>query len=66
MKKMDSGHSTIDEIKFIDKLGTYSDTDVKRRDLLIGYISGCKKRGNWGNINAEYVINHAKNSLREL
>ena len=66
MRQIDSGHSTFNEIKFIDKLGTYSGTDVLRRDLLIGYISGCKRRVNWGMINSNEVISHARKSLNKL
>jgi hypothetical protein len=53
---MDKEHSTNHEIKFIDKLGTYSDTDIKRRDLLIGYISGCKKRNDWVRLMQEMLL----------
>jgi len=59
-------YTTVGEITFINKLGTYS--EVGRRlspvTLLERYLEACNKRAVWEKIDAVTVIRHATKALR--
>ena len=66
------GYTTESEIKFINNLGMIVwDTSVgfrqrNRKQLLEGYLMGAGLREEWGLIDKEVVINHARTILNAL
>jgi len=64
----ETSHSTENEIKFINNLGTYRPKDQRkesREELLERYLSSCAKRVNWGYIDKSECIRFAKKELKE-
>ena len=62
-----TSHSTENEIKFINNLGTYRPKEKRREtreELLDRYLSSCSKRVNWGNIHKSECIKFAKRELK--
>jgi hypothetical protein len=61
-------HTTLDEIRFIKKLGSCRHTDKPqdRKKLLKAYLAQCKNRVEWGGVDSEQVIRFAKHELAEL
>lgn len=63
----ETSHSTENEIKFINNLGTYRPKEKRREtreELLDRYLSSCSKRVNWGNIDKSECIKFAKRELK--
>ena len=61
------GYSTIHEVRFINKLGTFKSENQKHPIFLLQqYIKSCKFRTNWEKINKEEVIKAAKARLHLL
>lgn len=56
-----TAHSTIDEIKFLNDIGTHTEkpNGPTAKELLIGYINASAFRVNWGRINRSEVMKHA-------
>lgn len=59
-------HSTDAEIKFIEKIGRHSESNLTRAELLRGYLAGCAKRTDWGAIDAALVVAFAQGCLGKL
>ena len=59
MEKRDTAFNTSHEIDFIDGLGMHSSQVHSPRALLYGYLEGCTKRTDWGDIDKERVMMHA-------
>ena len=58
-------YSTLDEIRFIQNLGSFNSFHKKksRKDLLKKYLNQCKNRKDWLNIDKDEVIEYAKKEL---
>lgn len=58
-------HTTENEIKFIQKIGTFNEQSARstQRDLLANYLKGCARRVNWGDMEKGKVIAFAKERL---
>lgn len=63
---MSNWQSTRSEIKFLDNIGTHGEVPGDPLKLLKGYLKGAEARTNWGGIDKEKVIAHAKARIREL
>ena len=64
MKLGGYGHwSTMNEIQFLDGLGTYSSCKASRMELLRGYLSAAFKRENWGRIDKDVIIARVMNEV---
>lgn len=64
----ETSHSTENEIKFINNLGTYRPKEKRREsreELLDRYLASCAKRVNWGNIDKAECIRFAKKELKD-
>ena len=62
---------TRDEKKFLEGIGTYNDknSEIKfttKEKLLEGYLKGCQKRVDWGDLDKGEIIEFAKEQLAEL
>jgi hypothetical protein len=60
---------TKEELKFIDRLGTYTRfryARKSRKELLEGYLEGCKSRDDWDSVDKEIIIKHVKQELQKL
>jgi hypothetical protein len=62
---------TRDEKKFLEGIGTYNSNNSRikfttKEKLLEGYIEGCQKRVDWGDIDKVEIIEFAKVQLAEL
>ena len=63
LKKESSGWTTVDEIKFLDGVGTGAFVDSKdrrdtREELLRKYAEAIATRAYWGKVNKETVLLH--------
>ena len=63
-------HTTSYEIKFLEKLGTFSAKDCfaskfDRKTLLERYISAAKKRVDWGKLDKKECLDFARDQLRK-
>lgn len=58
-KPYQSAWSETEEIKFINKLGTFSRLKLSRTELLQGYRAAIKHRTNWDGINKGRVLSTA-------
>lgn len=56
-----TAHSTIDEIKFLNDIGTHTEKPdgITAKEILIGYINASTFRANWGSMNRSEVMKHA-------
>jgi len=60
-------HYTSHEKKFIDGLGSFSEsTGFNRKKLWLNYIQASSKRVNWGAINKEEAVDHAMKRYTEF
>ena len=62
---------THDEKRFLEGIGTYNNKNslikfTTKEKLLEGYIEGCQKRVDWGDIDKGEIIGFAKEQLAEL
>lgn len=65
MPIMSEQHSTVLELEFISKLGSFSASHQKtRKELLEGYISAANMRVRWGNIDKDLVFKRARKHLK--
>jgi len=60
-----------DEKRFLKGIGTYNNWNLRiksptKEKLLEGYIEGCQKRVDWGDIDKDEIIGFAKEQLAEL
>jgi len=60
-----ANYSTKAELKFIDGLGSWSELKTRNSALLAGYLDGCFKRINWGEIDYLEVIRYATKLLEK-
>lgn len=70
------GHSTADEIHFLDKLGTCIPTGHRpyhqkemsdrqyRTHLLRNYVAAATRRSDWAHVDGMVVMNHARGLLQ--
>lgn len=58
--------TTLDEMRFIDGLGKHSGVTSTRKILLQNYLKTTKWRRDWGLIDKEAVIAHARQALEAL
>lgn len=61
-------YRTVDEINFIDGLGTsrwsaVTHTRISRHELLRAYIAGAERRAEWGHVSKVAAIEHARKVL---
>lgn len=66
IEKKEIAHTTDQELKFIDKLGFFSESGITRKELLIKYIAAAQKRADWGEIVRDMVIGYAHGCLAKL
>lgn len=66
IEKKEIAHTTDQELKFIDKLGFFSECGLTRKQLLINYIAAAQKRADWGEIVRDMVIGYAHGCLAKL
>jgi hypothetical protein len=67
-------HTTINEVEFLDELGTFSKfrlfldelPDERRTRLLKNYKQSIPKRFNWGNVSRYDVAIHVNSLLKDL
>ncbi|PTR17469.1 hypothetical protein C8R31_101633 [Nitrosospira sp. Nsp2] len=59
----EKGHTTEQELRFIDELGSHADTKLSRKNLLRLYISAASKRTHWGSLDRFAVVSHAQQLL---
>jgi hypothetical protein len=58
------GHwSTAHEMRFLDGLGSYGNTQRNRAKLLEGYLRSCHLRKDWGNMARELIILRVQGEL---
>lgn len=58
-------HSTLNEIEFLNGLGTHSIHPLDRETLLQNYIEAAENRADWGKINKHEAVAHAKKLLND-
>lgn len=58
-------HSTLNEIEFLNGLGTHSLNPLDRETLLKNYIEAAERRTDWGKINQHQAVAHAHNLLAD-
>jgi len=65
MSQKHSAHTTLDEIRFIDGIGKFSNGGEKAgvKATLTGYVEAIKKRAEWEGLDYDKVIAHAKTKL---
>ncbi|MXS81556.1 hypothetical protein [Nitrosomonas oligotropha] len=66
IEKKEIAHTTDQELKFIDKLGFFSECELTRKQLLINYIAAAEKRTDWGGIVRDMVVGYAHGCLAKL
>jgi hypothetical protein len=54
------------EIDFLDNIGTFREMPGNPLKLLKGYLRGIATRVNWGTMNKEKIVAHARARIREL
>lgn len=55
----ETAHATLDEIEFIDGLGTHSKHNFDKKILINKYISSIRARKNWGDVDKNLIFSHA-------
>ena len=60
------GWSTEDEIDFLDNIGTFLEMPGNPLKLLRGYLRGVETRTDWGTMDKDKIIAHAKARIQEL
>ena len=63
MAKEYTSWSTRNELRFIDSLGTFTQTQEPRNDLLRKYLNGAALRTDWGQIDKQTVITRVQREL---
>jgi hypothetical protein len=58
--------STEAELHFLDDLGAHTGVTRDPAPLLRGYLAGAEKRTDWGNMDRDAVIAHAKKRLERI
>lgn len=56
-------HSTRNELDFIDGLGSFGGSLMPRRYLLRRYLEAARSRTDWGNIDADIIIERVETEL---
>lgn len=54
------------ELDFLDNIGTFREMPGNPLKLLRGYLRGVETRMDWGTMDKEKIIAHAKERIREL
>ena len=54
------------ELDFLDNIGTFREMPGNPLKLLKGYLRGVATRMNWGTMNKEKIIAHARARIRKL
>ena len=54
------------ELDFLDNIGTFREMPGNPLKLLKGYLKGIDTRTNWGTMNKEKIIAHARARIRKL
>ena len=61
-----TSHTTAEEKKFLNKIGTYGDNiNLPRGRYIEMYMQTIDKRSNWGSINKHDVIEHCRGLLNK-
>jgi hypothetical protein len=59
-----TSHTTAEEKKFLNKIGTYGDNiHLPRKRYIEMYMEATDKRSNWGHINKYDVLEHCQSLL---
>jgi len=59
-------HTTADEQKFLNKIGTYGENIYfSKEEYIVKYMQAAEKRSNWADINKGEVIAHCHDLIAE-